>query len=116
MTKADIAVNVCLSVCVGMTMICCWGLLMVHDLYERLHYLSTITMVSTFALLLAIVVKEGWGQATIKGALVFVVLLLINAVLTHATARAARVRKFGHWTVDESEDVEGAGSKRGRRK
>ncbi len=112
MTKADIAVNVCLAICVIMTMICCWGLLLIHDFYERLHFLSTITTVSTFALLLAIVVKEGWGQATIKGILVYLVLLLINAVLTHATARAARVREFGHWTVDPSENVEGAGGKR----
>jgi multisubunit Na+/H+ antiporter MnhG subunit len=55
-----------------------------------------------------VVVKEGWGQATIKTILVAMVLLLINAVLTHATARAARVRALGHWQPAPEEHIEGA--------
>jgi len=29
--------------------------------------------------------------------------LAINAVLTHATARAARIRQFGRWVADATE-------------
>jgi hypothetical protein len=28
-------------------------------------------------------------------------------VLTHATARAARIREFGEWTVQEGEQLKG---------
>ncbi len=108
MTAADIAVDICLGVTVVVSAICCWALVLFHDAFERLHYLSTITTVSTFALLLAVVIKEGAGQAAIKVILSFVVLLLINAVVTHATARAARVRQFGQWTPTPKENIEGA--------
>jgi monovalent cation/proton antiporter MnhG/PhaG subunit len=79
-----------------------------RDLFERLHYLSSVTTISTFALLMAILIKEGWGQATIKAILVFIVLLLVNAVLSHATARAARIHELGHWTPSPEEHIEGA--------
>jgi multisubunit Na+/H+ antiporter MnhG subunit len=40
--------------------------------------------------------------------LVALVLILTNPVLGHATARAARIRQFGEWTVrgDEAEEGE----------
>jgi multisubunit Na+/H+ antiporter MnhG subunit len=71
--------------------------------------LSSVTTIATLSLLVAVVIKEGWGQATIKTILVFFVLLLINAVLSHATARAARVREFGQWTPNPGENIDGAG-------
>ncbi len=41
-------------------------------------------------------------------------LLLINAILTHATARAARVRTLGHWSVDPKLDVSDTRGRGGR--
>lgn len=108
MKTADLAVAVLLGISVVSTGICCSALLLFRDLFQRLHYVSVVTTVSTFALLLAVVIKEGAGQATTKTVLSFIVLLLINAVLSHATARAARVREFGHWTPNPDEQIEGA--------
>ena len=108
MRAPDIAVAVFLFISVLLTLISCWALVLFNNLFERLHYLSAITTISTFALLIAVVIKEGWGQATIKTILCFFVLLLVNAVLTHATARAARVRKYGDWTPTPDEHIEGA--------
>lgn len=105
MTTADWAVNVCLAITVVMTAIPCWALLLFNDVFDRLHYLSIVTTIGTFSLLIAVVIKKGWGQATVKTILVFFVLLLINAVLSHATARAARVRELGHWTPQPEETV-----------
>ncbi len=107
MTAADIAVAVFLGICVVLTFISCWALVLFKDAFERLHYLSAITTISTFALLVAVVIKEGAGQATIKTILVFVLLLLVNAVLSHATARAARVRQYGNWTPTPEEHIKG---------
>jgi len=51
------------------------------------------------------VIQEGWSVETGKTVLVLFVLLLVNAVLTHATARAARVRQYGHWSPQTTEDI-----------
>lgn len=107
MKLPDIAVAVLLAMTVLSTMISCWSLVLFKDVFQRMHYLSVVTTVSTLSLLIAVVIKEGWGQATIKTIFTFVVLLLINAVVTHATARAARVRERGQWTPTTDEHIEG---------
>ena len=38
--------------------------------------------------------------------LVFVLLVLTNPVLSHATARAARIRQFGHWVALRADRVD----------
>ncbi len=107
MNPASIAIQVLLALAVVIALLSCLGILLMKDFYERLHYLAPVTTVSALCILLAVTIQEGWGQATIKTILVFLVLLLINAVLTHATARAARVRTLGHWTPDPSEHIHG---------
>lgn len=112
MSVADVAVAALLAITVATTLISCWALLLFKDLFQRMHYLSVVTTVSTFTLLVAVVIKEGWGQATVKTLLAFFVLLLINAVLTHATARAARARELGDWLPGPDEDIPVAGGDR----
>jgi monovalent cation/proton antiporter MnhG/PhaG subunit len=90
-----IAVEVLLGIAVVSALLCCLGILIMPDFYEGLHYMAPVTTVSAFAVLAAVVLQEGWGQATLKTILVCLVLLMINAILTHATARADRVRKLG---------------------
>ncbi len=114
MSTGTIAVEVLLAICVISAWICCLGMLLLPDLYERLHYMSTVSTVSIFALLAAVVVEEGWGQATIKTILIAVTVFVMNAVLTHATARAARIRELGHWTPDPKEHIPGAVGRGGR--
>ncbi len=102
---ATLAVEVLLGTAVVVALVCCLGVLIMPNVYERLHYMASVTTVSAFGVLVAVIVEEGWGQATIKTIIVCLVLLMINAVLTHATARAARVRTLGHWTPDPDEDI-----------
>jgi multicomponent Na+:H+ antiporter subunit G len=102
-----IAVEVLVWVAVATCLICCLGLVVMEDVFERLHYMSTVSTISTVALLIAVVIEQGWGQAAIKMSLIVVVLLLMNAVLSHATARAARVRQLGHWQPTQGEKIEG---------
>lgn len=75
--------------------------------YERMHFMAPVSTVAVTAILIAIVVQEGWGQATIKMGLILLALLFTNAVLAHATARAARVRDLGHWQPAEGEKIAG---------
>lgn len=103
MSSATIAVL--LTLCVAVSAICCVALLIVKDVFNRMHYLAPITSLAILALLVAVVVQEGWGQATLKAILIVFILFLVNAVLTHATARAARIRQFGHWLPQPKENI-----------
>ena len=117
MNPGATAVEVLLAVAVISAWICCLGLLVIGEFFERLHYMASASTVSMFAVLAAVVVQEGWGQASIKTILIALVIFLMNAVLTHATARAARVRRLGHWPPDPKEHIAGsAGAQPGRRR
>ena len=104
---AAIAIDVLLWVGVVTVFLCCIGVLITRDVFQRMHYLSVVATVSAACILVAVALQEGWGQAFIKTALVFTVLLFINAVLTHATSRAARVRQLGHWMPDPDAPIAG---------
>ncbi len=105
---ANIAIAVLLALCVLSTAICCLALILVKDVFNRMHYLAPVTSFSVLALLAAVALQNGWSQGTIKTILILLVLFLVNAVLTHATARAARVRQFGHWLPHPKEHILGA--------
>jgi len=109
---SDIAEATLLILSLAVALFSCIGLTFVRGYFNRLHYLAPVTTVSTTLLLAAVLVKYGWAQPTIKMFLVWGVLLLINSVLTHATARAARVREHGHWTPDLQEKIPGVGGRR----
>jgi len=112
MSAAEWAIDVLLLASLAVTVFSCIGLTFVKGFFNRLHYLAPVSSVSITLLLAAVIVHRGWGQAAIKVFLVWFVLLLNNAVLTHATARAARVRELGHWTPDPNEKIPGAGGNR----
>jgi monovalent cation/proton antiporter MnhG/PhaG subunit len=105
--SGTLVVEVMLGIAVITGLLCCLGIVIMPDFYERLHYMASVTTVSALCILVAVIIEKGWGQATIKTVLVCIVLLLINAVLTHATARACRVRALGHWTPDPNENIPG---------
>ena len=107
MTAARLAVEVLLWVAVVVAWICCLGMVLMEEFFEKLHYMASVTTVSMFAILIAVVIEEGAGQATMKTIAIAVVLLLINAVLTHATARAFRVQALGDWKVKDGETFPG---------
>lgn len=107
MSAATLAVEALVWLAVVTSLVCCLGIVLMKDLFERLHYMATVSTVATVALLAAVVIEQGWGQAAIKMSLIVIVLFLMNAVLTHATARAARVRDYGHWQPAEGEKIAG---------
>jgi multicomponent Na+:H+ antiporter subunit G len=118
MNAPTLAVEVLVWVAVVTSLLCCLGIVVMKDFFERLHYMATVSTIASVALLIAVVIEHGWGQAAIKMSLIVVVLFLMNAVLTHATARAARVRDLGHWQPAPGEKIAGldqlAGGKKGK--
>jgi monovalent cation/proton antiporter MnhG/PhaG subunit len=109
-TAREVAVAVLLALGVAVELVCCVGVLAMRDAYDKLHYTAPATTVGPLAIALAVVVQESFSQAGIKALLIFLALLVTNPVLTHATARAARVRQLGSWRArPESEDPGGSG-------
>jgi monovalent cation/proton antiporter MnhG/PhaG subunit len=107
MSPLDLAVAALLVVGVGVTLFSCVGVLAMRDAYDRLHYTAPATTVAPVAIAAAVVLEERLSAAGIKAVLVALALLVTNPILTHATARAARIRQFGEWTVQEAEEEGG---------
>ncbi len=106
-----IIIRILLYASVAIALFSTIGVLVMSNLNEKLHYLAPPATLSVFMIATAIAIEEGWSQATAKAFFCAVALALLNPVLTHATARAARVREFGHWVSrpEESERERQAG-------
>lgn len=103
MSARDLAVVVLLVLGVGITLLSCVGVLVMRNPYDRLHYTAPAAVLAPVAIAVAVVLEERLSAAGIKAVLVAIVLVTTNPVLGHATARAARIRQFGEWTVREEE-------------
>ena len=101
----EIAVAILLAAAAGVTLVSVFGVLVMHDPYQRLHYLGPTASLSAICVTAAVLVTEGLNQAGLKALLVAGLLLLMNAVLSHATARAARIRELGAWEPQPGEHV-----------
>jgi len=86
--------------------ISCLGILIMPGAYSRLHYLSPAATLGTIAFAAAILWTEGFSASGIKALLIAAILVSTSPVLTHAIARAVRIREFGQWKVLPSEKEE----------
>lgn len=85
-------------VLLGCTVACCWvgalGMWKMRTPTQSLHYLSLPCSLGIVVLAAAVVVQEGFGQVGLKTLLIAVLLLGFNTAVTHATARAIRIREI----------------------
>jgi len=95
-----------LAVGVAATLLSCLGVLVMPNVFDQLHYTAPASTVGAFGIAVSIVVEEGWAAASVKAIFIFILLVTTNPVLTHATARAARIRQFGNWVALRAERVE----------
>ncbi|MFL5969815.1 MAG: monovalent cation/H(+) antiporter subunit G [Gaiellaceae bacterium] len=73
--------------------LCCVGLVVMRDVYDRLHYAMAASAVPPFLIAAAVIVEEDWTQPGLNALLIAVALFLVSPVLAHATARVARTRR-----------------------
>ena len=76
---------------------------------DRLHFVSPPATLGIGCIAAAVILEEGFtktgAQASIKVVIVGGAFFLINAVLTHATARATRTREHGEWKPQPGEHI-----------
>jgi multisubunit Na+/H+ antiporter MnhG subunit len=90
-----LAVEILLAIAFLVALASCIGMAVMHDAYQRLHYLAPAASISPVLIMVAVLLEEGVKQAGIKAILVAAVTFVMNAVLSHATARAFRIRELG---------------------
>jgi monovalent cation/proton antiporter MnhG/PhaG subunit len=105
MVVKQIVIDVLLSIGVLVQLLSCIGVLFMPNLMDRLHFLSPATSVGPWFVAAAIVIEEAFAHQGIFAVIVAGFLLLFGPVLTHATARAARIRQRGDWRVQPDESV-----------
>ena len=103
MTIMEVAVVTLLVFGVGVELLCCLGVMVMDNVYDRLHFTAPATTLGSCAIAVAVILEESFSQAGVKALLVAFALLVSNPVLTHATARASRIRKHGSFIPREEE-------------
>jgi monovalent cation/proton antiporter MnhG/PhaG subunit len=89
----DLVVDILVGIAVVAELLCCVGLLVMRDVYDRLHYAMAASAVPPFVVAAAVLVEEAWTQPGINALLIAVALFLVSPVIAHATARVARARR-----------------------
>jgi multisubunit Na+/H+ antiporter MnhG subunit len=88
----------------------CWlgviGMWVMRQPMQALHYLALPASVGMMALIVAVWLVEGNTVTSWKTLLIGIVLIGINSVVAHATARAFRQRALGHWEPLDSDPLE----------
>ena len=103
MSGTDIAVAALLAAVVLSAAVSAIGVLLAKDVYDRLQFSFGISAVGVWAMAAAVLVKESVSQAGIKSILIAIIVFFMNSVLTHATARAARIRRYGNLDIRPEE-------------
>jgi len=106
------------DVLLGITVLSCWigvvGMLRMREPMQAMHYLGLPASLGVTALTGAVLSETGLSSTTLKTALIAVVLLAINSVVAHATARAFRTRELGHWEPRDGDPIEFVRKENGR--
>jgi monovalent cation/proton antiporter MnhG/PhaG subunit len=72
------------------------GVLVMRDVFDRLHYVG-LAGYGALSIGIAILVRESFSLIGDKAVATGIVVLLIGPVLVHTTARSMRTRDTGDW-------------------
>ncbi len=89
----NVAIDILLALASLSVAVTALGVLFSRDPYQRLHFLAPAAAIGTVCVMVAILLRESFDQIGIKTAIAGAVLFLMNPVLTHATARAAKLQE-----------------------
>jgi multisubunit Na+/H+ antiporter MnhG subunit len=93
--------------------VCAWALLIMPGTFHRLNYSAPIAAWTSGAIGLSVWLLDNEAQARVKVTLIVILLVFINAAITHVTARATRVRDKKHWPLHLEEPIPVAGAAAG---
>jgi monovalent cation/proton antiporter MnhG/PhaG subunit len=97
MTGRDVAADVLLGLAVAVVLMASLGVLVMRDVYQKLHFVTPISLIAPALVAVAVLVQQGYSENTVETWLVLLFLFVAGPFLTHATIRAARIRETGDW-------------------
>ena len=102
---AQIAIDALLAIAVVVAVLSAVGLAVMRDPYQKLHFIAPPASLSVLCIVVALFIGEKEKLAAGKAVLISFLLYFMNAVITHATARAHYVREKGTWPPKENLEV-----------
>jgi monovalent cation/proton antiporter MnhG/PhaG subunit len=99
----DLVIDALVAAGVAGELLCCIGLVVMRDVFDRIHFAMASTTLPPFLIAAAVIVEEAWTQPGINALVIACVLFLFNPMVAHATARAARARRFGQVEATDAE-------------
>jgi multicomponent Na+:H+ antiporter subunit G len=104
-----VTVDVLVALGVTAELVCCVGLLAMRSAIDRLHYAGAGTVVGPVLIAAAVCVDEGLFTTNgLNAVVVALMLALLGAVLTTATARTIRLRERGTLEASTAERERGS--------
>jgi multicomponent Na+:H+ antiporter subunit G len=97
-----VVVDVLLFAGVLLLLMCALGVLVMDSAYDRLHYACAAGW-GAGLIAAAILVRESVSLIADKALLSAAILVVCGPVLSHATARAGRIRERGEWNPPSRE-------------
>jgi multicomponent Na+:H+ antiporter subunit G len=95
----SIVVDVLLFAGVALLLLCALGVLAMGSAYDRLHYASAAGW-GAVLIAGAILVRESLSLIADKALLTAAIMVVCGPALSHATARAGRIREQGAWNPE----------------
>jgi multisubunit Na+/H+ antiporter MnhG subunit len=93
----SIVADVLLGLAVLVVLASSVGILVMRDVYQKLHYVTPVALVAPITLGLAVLVHSGLTIVSTQAWLTLLLLVIAGPFLAHATIRAARIRETGDW-------------------
>jgi multisubunit Na+/H+ antiporter MnhG subunit len=106
MSPREVVVVVLLALSVLLALFSALGVILSGSVFMRLHFMTPAAVIAPLLVGLAVIVRETFnirGLQTIGAVLAMVTL---GPILSHATARAARVRSRGDWPLERAKEPE----------
>ncbi|WP_419805232.1 cation:proton antiporter [Terriglobus sp.] len=98
------------AVLLGIVVLSCWlgvlGTWRMRDATQSLHFITLPATAGAVALTAAVFIATGNGITAWKTVLIAIVMITLNSVGMHASARAFRARQLGHWEPRNGDSFE----------
>ena len=93
----EVFADVLLGLAVAVVLASALGILVMRDVYRKLHFVTPAALVAPALVALAVFVQQGLDENTGETLLALLFVVIAGPCLTHATIRAARIREKGDW-------------------
>lgn len=93
------------GIAVALAVACSLGIAVMRTALERLHFSAPLTSFGVALIAFAVWIDDPNWQARVKVILIAIIMFLMNAILSHATARAIRIREDKHFEPGPSEEI-----------